>query len=124
MTSIFIHLQILTIIKAHKECAGPLKGVANSMIKYSHPSLLCVWSDDPLKVSSLRLSASLVALIIISQDSSLYIGAWMDLANGLTPMAAAHGLDPLVLLMTAKIKILGIAALADRCSVITACTFG
>ena len=48
-------LQVLTLTKAHKECAGPLKGVANSMIKYGHPSLLCVWLDDPVKVISSRL---------------------------------------------------------------------
>ena len=52
MDSCYIHAQTLTFMKAHDECHGPLKGIADSIQCYGHPLPQIVFSDDLVKVSS------------------------------------------------------------------------
>jgi hypothetical protein len=55
MDSRYIRAQTLTFTKAHDERHGPLKGVADSIQRYGHPLPKIVFSDDPVKVSSLLI---------------------------------------------------------------------
>jgi hypothetical protein len=88
MDSHYIRAQALTLTKAHEERAGPLMGIANSIKLYGHDDPRVVFSDDPVK------------------DKHLVYGAFPNLAKGLTPMAAAHGLKALELPDTLKVEVL------------------
>ena len=51
MDSKYIHGQALTLTKLHKECIGPLMGIAKSLQLYGHPNPPIASLDNPVKVS-------------------------------------------------------------------------
>ena len=54
MDSRYIRAQALTLTKAHDERYGPLSGVARSIKRYGHAMPQIAFSDDPVKVDSIR----------------------------------------------------------------------
>ncbi|KAK6981230.1 hypothetical protein R3P38DRAFT_2808326 [Favolaschia claudopus] len=95
MTSRYIRAQVLTLTKSHEERYGPLKAVAKSIRKYGFQDPSVVFSDDPVK------------------DKPLLLAAFPSLATDLTPVAAAHGLDPLELPVSTSVQFLGTYALVE-----------
>ncbi|KAK7016160.1 hypothetical protein R3P38DRAFT_2786521 [Favolaschia claudopus] len=95
MTSRYIRAQALTLTKSHEERYGPLKAIAQSVKKYGFRDPLVVFSDDPVK------------------DKPLLLAAFPSLAEGLTPVAAAHGFCPLEIPDSISIQFLGTSALID-----------
>ncbi|KAJ7466068.1 hypothetical protein FB451DRAFT_1369813 [Mycena latifolia] len=88
MTSRYIRAQALTLTKSHEERIGPLMGIAKSAKRYGFGEPLVAYSDDPVK------------------DKSMLCAAFPSLAENLTPIAVAHGLESLSLPATVKITYL------------------
>ncbi|KAG6809744.1 hypothetical protein H0H92_014893, partial [Tricholoma furcatifolium] len=96
MTSRYIRAQVLTLTKAHEERIGPLTEVAQSAKRYGHPPPPIVFSDDPVK------------------DKRLVYTAFPSLAEGLTPISAAHGLKPLTMPSTVHLNFLPNSDLCEK----------
>ncbi|KAJ7588232.1 hypothetical protein C8J56DRAFT_1080162 [Mycena floridula] len=79
MDSRYIRAQALTLTKAHEERLGPLLGIVESLRLYGYDDPQIVYSDDPVK------------------DKKLIHAAFPSLAENLTPISVARGLDVLVL---------------------------
>lgn len=95
MDSRYIRAQALTLTKAHDERLGPLLEIAKSIQRYGHPNPQVAFSDDPIK------------------DNMLLKTTFPSLFEDLSPMAVAHGLEPLILPTTTKILVLDTAELVE-----------
>lgn len=95
MDSRYIRAQALTLTKAHDERNGPLKGFSDSIERYGYEFPPIAYSDDPVK------------------DKGMLCANFPTLAENLTPMAAAHGLQPLSLPSTTTITYLGSIQLVE-----------
>ena len=82
MDSRYIRAQALTFTKAHDERHGPLKGVANSIKRYGHSLPQIVFSDDPVKVSSLLFMLKVTANAVLFSKGHKHANQCISLSQG------------------------------------------
>ncbi|KZP09283.1 hypothetical protein FIBSPDRAFT_938563 [Athelia psychrophila] len=95
MTGRYIRAQVLAHTKAHEERIGPLTAVATSAKAYGFAPPAISYSDDPVK------------------DRHLVYSAFPSLAENLTPISAAYGLQPLTLPPDVKTVVLPSSELVE-----------
>ena len=123
MTSRYIRAQVLAHMKSHDERIGLLMSMSKSAQIYGHGDPVIVFSDDPVKVCNL-LQYSPQLMNCINQDKQLVYTAFPSSSKNLTPIAIAHGLEPLSIPDTGSVTFLANQTLIGSYTIVPACTLG